>query len=323
MVARRAAEYETTSAIRYFATEYRWKTELLPLKEKTVRRLKDLYKEQLHVKGNIPSVEDFAGFATKKNGRPLKIGEDLDKQVREYIIHLRSTGTSINTTVVIASAEGILMHENADLLSRIDFNKGWAQYLLHRMGYVKHKVTTKAKVTVENFTAVKEDYLLEIKQVITMDEIPAELIINFDQTGLSIVPSSDWTMEAKGAKWVEAVGKDDKRQLTAVLAGTLTGDFLPPQIIYQRKMPRCLPKYSFPEKWHITYSINHWSNEDTMKEYVLLQYITEKRQSLGLAIDYPALVIFDNFKAQCIPAILTQLDQNSINVLLVPPNCTD
>jgi len=39
-------------------------------------------------------------------------------------------------------------------------------------------------VTVENFTAVKEDYLLEIKQVITMDEIPAELIINFDQTGL-------------------------------------------------------------------------------------------------------------------------------------------
>jgi len=79
------------------------------------------------------------------------------------------------------------------------------------MGYVKCKATTKAKVTVENFTAIKEDCLLEIKQVITMDEIPAELIINFDQTGLSIVPSSDWTMEAKGAMWVEAVGKDDKR----------------------------------------------------------------------------------------------------------------
>ena len=112
------------------------------------------------------------------------------------------------------------------MLSRVDLNKGWAQYLLHRMGYVKRKATTKAKVTVENFAAVKEDYLLEIKQVITMDEIPADLIINFDQTGLSIVPSSDWTMEAKGAKRVEAVGKDDKRQLTAVLAGSLTGDLL-------------------------------------------------------------------------------------------------
>jgi len=49
-----------------------------------------------------------------------------------------------------------------------------------------------------------------------------------------------------------------------------------------------------------------------MKEYidnVLLQYINEKRQSLGLVIDHPALVIFDNFKAQCTPAVLTQLDE--------------
>ena len=137
MVARRATEYRTT-VIRYFASEYCRKTELPPLKETTVYRLKDLYlKEQLRVERDIPSVEDFVRFATKKNGCPLKIGEDLDKQVREYYMtYLRSTGTSINTTVVIASAEGILMHEDADLLSRVDLNKGWAQYLLH---YVKHQ----------------------------------------------------------------------------------------------------------------------------------------------------------------------------------------
>ena len=40
-------------------------------------------------------------------------------------------------------------------------------------------------------------------------------------------------MEAEGSKRVEVIGKDDKRQLTAVLAGTLDGDFLPSQIIYQ------------------------------------------------------------------------------------------
>ena len=93
--------------------------------------------------------------------------------------------------------------------------------------------------------------MLEIKQVIAMDEIPAEFIINL---GLSIVPASDRTMEAKGVKRVEAVGINDKRQLTAVLAGSLAGDFLPPQIIYQGKAPRCLPLYNFPEKWHVTYS---------------------------------------------------------------------
>ena len=63
-----------------------------------------------------------------------------------------------------------------------------------------------------------------------------------------------------------------------------------------------------------------------MKEYInniLLPYIKEKRRSLNLAYDYPALVLFDNFKAQCTPGFLSILDQNNINVMLIPPNCTD
>ena len=178
----------------------------------------------------------------------------------------------------------------------------------------------------ENFAQLKSDYLLKIKNVIAMDEIPAQLVINFDQTGLNIVPTSDWTMAAEGSKRVEVIGKDDKRQLTAVLAGTLDGDFLPPQIIYQGTTTRCLPKHEFPKMWHITYSANHWSNEETMTEYadnILIPYIIEKRKSLILSEGYPALVIFDNFKAQCTSAFLTQLDHNNINVVLVPPNCTD
>ena len=31
------------------------------------------------------------------------------------------------------------------------------------------------------------------------------------------------------------VAKDDKRQMTAVSAGSLSGDFLPPQLIYDSK----------------------------------------------------------------------------------------
>ena len=59
----------------------------------------------------------------------------------------------------------------------------------------------------------------------------ADLIINFDQTGLDFVPVSEWTMEAEGTKLVEVAGKDDKRQLTAVLGGSMAGEFLPPQLI--------------------------------------------------------------------------------------------
>ena len=196
---------------------------------------------------------------------------------------MRSTGTAVNTVVVMSFTEGILMHEDASMLSRVDLNKGWAQYLLHRTGFIKRKATTKAKVSVEIFAELKSDYLLKIKNAIAMDEIPAELVINFDQTALNIVPTSDWTMEAEGSKRVQIIAKDDKRQITctAVLAGTLDGDFLPCQIIYQGTTTRCLPKYDFPNNWHITYSANHWSN-------VLNPYIVEKRMSLNLSKDYPA-----------------------------------
>jgi len=41
-------------------------------------------------------------------------------------------------------------------------------------------------------------------------------------------------MEKVGAKRVEIVGANDKRQKTAVFAGTMSGEFLPPQLIYTK-----------------------------------------------------------------------------------------
>ena len=225
-VGKRAPEHGTTPAIQFFAKKH----PKLPLKETTVRRLKNMYQSQVQQKrSDISSPEDF--FA-KKTGQPLMIGEDLDKQVRDCVGYLRSTGAVVNTAVVIASAEGILMYKDPGLLSRINLTKGWAKYLLHRMGFVKRKVTSKAKVTVENFEQLKKEFLLQINQVIVMDEIPADLIINFDQTGLQFVPVSEWTMEAEGTKRVEVAGKDNKRQLTAVLGRSMAGEFLPPQLIH-------------------------------------------------------------------------------------------
>jgi len=56
---------------------------------------------------------------------------------------------------------------------------------------------------------------------------------------------------------------------------------------------------------------------------VLLLYTGAKRKELQLADDYPALVIFDNFKVQCTFEILKMLDDNQIYVVLIPPNCTN
>ncbi len=146
-----------------------------------------------------------------------------------------------------------------------------------------------------NFEAVKEQFVLDVKAVVELEDVPPELVFNWDQTGISIVPGSSWTMEPKGSKRVEIVRISDKRQLTAVFCGTMTGDFLPPQLIYQGKTSSCLPRYKFPDDWHVTCTPNHWSNEDKMKEYIkriIVPYVDRKRKELNVPSDQPALAIF-------------------------------
>lgn len=147
------------------------------------------------------------------------------------------------------------------------------------MGFVKRRASTSAKVKPDKFDELRAQYLFDIKVNIEMDEIPADSVINWDQTGIHYVPVGQWTMEKAGSKRVEIVANDDKRQITAVLAGSLTGEFLPPQLVYKGTTPRCLPTVDFPPDWDITYSTNHWSNEKTMESYVtkiLIPFINKK-----------------------------------------------
>lgn len=169
--------------------------------------------------------------------------------------------------------------------------------------------------------------MADICSVVKMEEIPDQLVLNWDHTAIKIVPSSSWTMEKRGTKRVEIEGLDDKRQITAVFACSLTGKFLPIQLIYQGSTTKCLPKgVNFPKNWHLTYTSNHWSNEATTIEYVnfiILPYITSTRKELGLQPTHPAVVLFDVFKGQCTDPVLKLLEENNIFYVMIPPNCTD
>lgn len=84
---------------------------------------------------------------------------------------------------------------------------------------------------------LKKPFLADVTAAIKMEEIPPEQVPNWDQTGIKLVPSSSWTMVKSGEKRVEMVGMNDKRQITAVICGSMVGDFLPVQLIYKGKTP--------------------------------------------------------------------------------------
>ena len=60
-----------------------------------------------------------------------------------------------------------------------------------------------------------------------------------------------------------------------------------------------------------------------MIQKILIPYVTEKRNKLTLASDYPALALFDTFKGQCMNEVYDLLDQTNILFVFIPANCTD
>ena len=321
-VARYGSSHGVLAAVKRFSREFE-----KDLKENTVRDWVKAYNKELRSK--CASTETGGDLAvtklpSKKRGRPFLLGEKVDREVQTIIRTMRDHGAVVNTSITIATATGVVRKCDKSLEPLL--TKHWAKSLLYRMGFVKRRGNTKAKVDVEQFEAIKTQFLFDLKATVEMLEIPPELVINWDQTGIKIVPVSSWTMEKRGSKRVEISGVDDKRQITAVFAATPIGEFLPFQLIYQGKTRACLPAVTFPSDWNVTYTPNRWSNEDTMKTYIkeiIVPYVKQKREQLKLSADHPALAIFDVFKGQWTEEVLQILEDNNIERVCVPANCTD
>ena len=317
-----AAENGATRAARYFS-------ELLDRKitESTARRFKSEYLQAIAQDRDAV----VKRLPTKEQGRTLLLGPELDKVVQEYVEATRAVGGVVNTAIVMAAAVGIVSSRDITKLSlyggHIHITKPWAKSLLKRMGYVKRKCSNAGKISVRRFTELQEAFLADIKAEVLMNDIPDELVINWDQTALPLVPTGEWTMHRAGEKMIPIAKSDDKRQITAVLAASMTGEYLAPQLIFKGKTERCHPQsVSFPKGWDIWHTKNHWSNEETMKRYIeriIIPFITQKREALKLDKSHPALALFDCFRGQTTDCIEALLEKNNIVSVQIPPNCTD
>ena len=326
VIGRYAAENGIVNSIRRFQKDFPADS----LKESTIRGWKNAYLKELDSRKRSGRELDVKTLPQKKTGRPLILDEETDKEIQQYLLALREAGGAVNCAIVRASAMGIIRRKNSCLLAcnggPVVLTKDWSRYLLERMQFVKRKANTKAKVSVENFTQLKYNYLSDIAGIVDVEEIPPSLIINWDHTALKYVPVGSWTMAKEGSKKVPLAGVDDKRQITAVLGIALDGSFLPPQLIYQGKSPNCLPQVRFPDDWHITHTPNHWANEQTTIHYIqkiVLPYICRKKKEMNLLANQHSLCIFDNFKAQLTAEVLELLKSNQVETVFVPPNTTD
>jgi hypothetical protein len=73
-------------------------------------------------------------------------------------------------------------------------------------------------------------HVLQLAFLVDKYDIPPELVLNSDQTGVPFVPAPQYQWAPKGSKDVSVNGFGEKRQITATPTTTASGDSLPLQV---------------------------------------------------------------------------------------------
>ena len=87
--------------------------------------------------------------------------------------------------------------------------------------------------------------------------------------------------------------------ITATVSITITGEFLPIQLICGGKTKKSIPAVSLQSDFVISANEKHSTQREALKmlENVIIRpYVEKQRVSLNLNFDHPALLIMDVFK---------------------------
>jgi hypothetical protein len=187
----------------------------------------------------------------------------------------------------------------------IDFRKRHMMSL-RRPSIKRRPTTTDAQVRafVEN---VKE--LMRI--------VPAERIMNIDETNWRPVAAGFKTWAPTGAESVHCiVDNDDKQGVTVIAAISAAEEKLPLTVIGKGKTQRCLAGYDLPSEVWGEHSESGWTTSDIMCCYFWhLRHVIFPEGPLSVILD-----TYSAHRSAEVPAIARLW---GINLVFIPPGCTD
>ena len=233
----------------------------------------------------------------------------------------------IPRAVAIATARTLIKRHPELNLDQMNIeDSSWSKSLFKRMGFKRRLATTgKVSISPELHQEIQEAYLYSLVKKIEENDMPASLVLNLDQTPSKFVPGCNKTVAKKGSKTVSIAGSTDKRMITATFVITLSGHFLPIQLIYGSKTKKSIPAVKFPDEFHVTANPKHYSNEKEsleMMRKIIIPYVEEERRRLHLSNSHPAVLIMDVFKGQMTDTVKKVLKENRILLEKVLANLT-
>jgi hypothetical protein len=256
---------------------------------------------------------------------------EIEKEAQRVLTVMRERGATVNIVVVRLVLRAIILKHEPELLSTLKlsscFCSRWAR---DNMSWSWRQRTTAASKLPNDWRQLGIDMAKRIAYFVQIYGVHPSLVVNMDQTGVHLAPADQRTYEHRGSKQVAVNAAEDKRQITACIASSLDGDLLPLQLIFQGTTTACHPPATDSAKnslIHITHSENHWSNQQTMREWiesVLMPYAERQivthslppASKLVLVLDVWAVHKSEEFRK------FLRTHHPRIHLVFVPANCT-
>jgi len=127
---------------------------------------------------------------------------------------LRLTRVAIGRPLTATITRAHILHNVPELLEKFKISNAWVtNFLHHELNWSPWKGTQTAhKVPLDAPLKILKTFC-HVAAVVRTEKIPAELMVNPDQTGVCLVPVSNMTFEEWGSSQVDLVGVSEKRQV--------------------------------------------------------------------------------------------------------------
>jgi hypothetical protein len=151
------------------------------------------------------------------------------------------------------------------------------KWLHGALDWSQHVAMRAAQKVPQNWEELCIWAFFQVAFAVKEEDIPAELLVNTDQTLVLLAQGANGTWTESGAKQVTVIGAEEKRGFTAVMSISSKGFVLPIQTISQGYMDRSCPSksarnYDDARKIGIRFDYSasgtHWSNQRTMQLFV-------------------------------------------------------
>ncbi|KAJ9090669.1 hypothetical protein QFC20_007863 [Naganishia adeliensis] len=273
-----------------------------------------LKERQRWINDNPLAQEEAAEGETLRRAKIFKPYPELSKAITLQLLYLREAGVAIN----LFSATAIMRSHIHEMAPELFSEKNFVLSSSFVLGFLKkdsqwtfRAATRAAKKVPDDWELICKEAILRISQVMRTYDVPPALVINGNQTGVTLFPSDNRTYALKGSKQGAVLGQDDKRHTTLM----------------------SLPKPAnrrVAEEWGMFFKCEggkHWLTLQTTKDWVeeiVVRYIEKVKKEKSLPDDQFAILYIDAWAVHRSEAFRDWMHEHHPTILLVfiPATCT-